>query len=44
MKKLNMNGVLAGILVLCAIILIGGPALARTELVSSGTGGTGGIY
>ncbi|MBW2468310.1 MAG: TAXI family TRAP transporter solute-binding subunit [Desulfobacterales bacterium] len=44
MKKLNTNCVLAGILVLCAIILIGGPAIARTEFVSIGTGGTGGIY
>ncbi|MGD8993456.1 MAG: TAXI family TRAP transporter solute-binding subunit [Desulfobacterales bacterium] len=44
MKKLGMKCVLAGILVLCTIILIGGPALARTEFVSIGTGGTGGIY
>jgi TRAP transporter TAXI family solute receptor len=44
MKKLGMKCVLPGILVLCAIILIGGPALARTEFVSIGTGGTGGIY
>ncbi len=44
MKKLNMKCVLPGIIVLCAIILIGGPALARTEFVSIGTGGTGGIY
>ncbi|MGD9175589.1 MAG: TAXI family TRAP transporter solute-binding subunit, partial [Desulfobacterales bacterium] len=29
---------------LCAILLINGPALARTEFVSIGTGGTGGIY
>ena len=44
MKKLGMKCVLAGILVLCAILLISGPALARTEFVSIGTGGTGGIY
>jgi TRAP transporter TAXI family solute receptor len=44
MKKLNTNCVLAGILTLCAILMLTGPALARTEFVSIGTGGTGGIY
>jgi TRAP transporter TAXI family solute receptor len=44
MKKLNMKYVLAGTFVLCMILAIGGPALARTEFVSIGTGGTGGIY
>ncbi len=44
MKKLGLKCVLPGILVLCLLILIGGPALARTEFVSIGTGGTGGIY
>ena len=44
MKKLNLKCVLAGIFVLCMILLISGPALARTEFVSIGTGGTGGIY
>jgi hypothetical protein len=44
MKKLGMKCVLAFILVLCAIILIGNPAIARTEFISIGTGGTGGIY
>ncbi|MGD8722756.1 MAG: TAXI family TRAP transporter solute-binding subunit [Desulfobacterales bacterium] len=44
MKKLCMIGVLAGIFVLCTTVLIGGPALARTEFISIGTGGTGGIY
>ena len=44
MKKLNFKCVLAGIFVLCMILLISGPALARTEFVSIGTGGTGGIY
>ena len=42
MKKLGMKCVLAFILVLCAIILIGNPAIARTEFISIGTGGTGG--
>ena len=44
MKKLSMKYVLAGILVLIPILLITGPALARTEFISIGTGGTGGIY
>jgi TRAP transporter TAXI family solute receptor len=44
MKKLNLKCVLAGIFVLCMILLISGPAAARTEFVSIGTGGTGGIY
>ena len=44
MKKLNLKCALAGILVLCMILLISGPASARTEFVSIGTGGTGGIY
>ena len=44
MKKIGFKYVLAGILLLCAILLISGPALARTEFVSIGTGGTGGIY
>ena len=44
MKKLNMKCVLVGIFILCTIFLISGPALARTEFISLGTGGTGGIY
>ena len=44
MKKLSMKLVLAGIVVLSAILIISGPALARTEFISLGTGGTGGIY
>ncbi|MGD9181919.1 MAG: TAXI family TRAP transporter solute-binding subunit [Desulfobacterales bacterium] len=44
MKKLRMNCVLAGIFVLIPILLLTGPALARTEFISIGTGGTGGIY
>jgi TRAP transporter TAXI family solute receptor len=44
MKKLSMKCVLAGIFVLCTILLTTGPALAKTEFVSIGTGGTGGIY
>jgi TRAP transporter TAXI family solute receptor len=44
MKKLNLKCVLPGIFVLCMLLLISGPALARTEFISIGTGGTGGIY
>jgi hypothetical protein len=44
MKKLSMKCALAGILALCAILVLSGPALARTEFISIGTGGTGGIY
>ena len=44
MKKIGIKWVLAGILLLCAVLLMSGPALARTEFVSIGTGGTGGIY
>ena len=42
MKKLRMKCVLAGIFVLIPVLLITGPALARTEFISIGTGGTGG--
>jgi len=44
MKKQSLKCVLPGILVLCMLLLISGPALARTEFISIGTGGTGGIY
>jgi TRAP transporter TAXI family solute receptor len=44
MKKLSLKCALPGIFVLCMILLISGPALARTEFISIGTGGTGGIY
>jgi len=44
MKKLSMTCVLAGIFVFSMILLVNGPALARTEFISIGTGGTGGIY
>jgi TRAP transporter TAXI family solute receptor len=44
MKKLSKKCVLAGIFVLCTILLTTGPALAKTEFISIGTGGTGGIY
>ena len=44
MKKLGTKIVLLGIVALCSILLVSGPALARTEFISIGTGGTGGIY
>ena len=44
MKKLKMKWILAGILALCTILALTGPALARTDFISIGTGGTGGIY
>jgi len=44
MKKLDAKIVLADIVTLCSIFLITGPALAKTEFISIGTGGTGGIY
>ncbi|MBW2707543.1 MAG: TAXI family TRAP transporter solute-binding subunit [Deltaproteobacteria bacterium] len=44
MKKSGAKIVLVGIVTLCSILLITGPALAKTEFISLGTGGTGGIY
>ena len=44
MKKSGAKFVLVGIVTLCSILLITGPALAKTEFISVGTGGTGGIY
>lgn len=44
MKKSGVKVVLVGIVALCSILLITGPALAKTEFISIGTGGTGGIY
>jgi len=44
MKKLGMKWILSGMVALMAILLVAGPCLARTEFISIGTGGTGGIY
>ena len=44
MKKLGTKIILVGIFALCSILIVSGPALARTEFISVGTGGTGGIY
>ena len=44
MKKSGAKIVLAGIVALCSILLITGPALAKTEFISIGTDGPGGTY
>jgi hypothetical protein len=44
MKKLSMKWVLSGMVALITILLVAGPCMARTEFISIGTGGTGGIY
>ena len=44
MQKWGTKLILLGIVTLCSILLITGPAMARTQFVSIGTGGTGGIY
>jgi len=44
MKKVDAKIVLAGIVALCCILILADPGLARTEFISIGTGGTGGIY
>jgi TRAP transporter TAXI family solute receptor len=44
MKKLHTKIGLLGILILCSVFIIAGFASARTQFVSIGTGGTGGIY
>ncbi len=44
MKNVGTRFVLWGIVTLCSILIATGPAIAKTEFVSIGTGGTGGIY
>jgi len=44
MRNQRMKCVLRGIFVFMAILLIAVPVMARTEFISIGTGGTGGIY
>lgn len=44
MKKLSTRFGLLGILALCSVFIITGSAAARTQFISIGTGGTGGIY
>ncbi len=44
MQKWGAKIILIGIVTLCSILMITGPAMARTQFISIGTGGTGGIY
>jgi TRAP transporter TAXI family solute receptor len=44
MEKWGAKIFLLGIVIFCSILLITGPAMSRTQFVSIGTGGTGGIY
>ena len=44
MEKLGTKIFLLILVTLCSVLLISGPVMARTQFVSIGTGGTGGIY
>ena len=44
MGKLATKIFLLSLVTICSVLLISGPAMARTQFVSIGTGGTGGIY
>ncbi len=44
MKKLNLKIFLTGVVILCSVLILAGPASAKTQFISIGTGGTGGIY
>jgi hypothetical protein len=44
MGKLGTKIFLLSIVTLCSVLLITAPAMAKTQFVSIGTGGTGGIY
>ena len=44
MKKVSTKIGLLGVVVLCSILIIAGSAAAKTQFISIGTGGTGGIY
>ena len=44
MEKLGTKIFLLSLVTVCSVLLISGPAIARTQFVSIGTGGTGGIY
>jgi len=44
MKNSSLKIDLWGIVLLCFVFIAAGPAMARTQFVSIGTGGTGGIY
>lgn len=44
MKRFNISCALTGFIVLLIVLMISSPATARTQFISIGTGGTGGIY
>ena len=44
MKLWSTKVGLLGIVVLCSVFILAGSAAARTQFISIGTGGTGGIY
>ena len=44
MQKLSTKIFLLSLVTVCSVLLISGPAMAGTQFVSIGTGGTGGIY
>ena len=44
MKASGTRIVLLGIVTFCCVLLITGAALGKTQFISIGTGGTGGIY
>ncbi|MBW2066185.1 MAG: TAXI family TRAP transporter solute-binding subunit [Deltaproteobacteria bacterium] len=44
MKEAGMKGILLALVTLCSVVLMASSALARTQFISIGTGGTGGIY
>jgi len=44
MKKAGMKIMLLALVTLCSVVLMASTGLARTQFISIGTGGTGGIY
>ncbi|UCD81833.1 MAG: TAXI family TRAP transporter solute-binding subunit, partial [Desulfobacterales bacterium] len=44
MRNLGIKIVLSGMVALCCVLLLSVPAAAKTQFISIGTGGTGGIY
>ncbi len=44
MEKFSTRIFLFSLVTVCSVLLISGPAIARTQFISIGTGGTGGIY
>jgi TRAP transporter TAXI family solute receptor len=44
MKHIGVKSVLCGLVLIFSIVILSGPALAKTQFISIGTGGTGGVY